>query len=427
MLTAFRAWSERLKHPRLLIYAVGLSAALVMTLVIWPHQSAVTRYDDPYSFSLLGQRIAEGHGLAQLANAELPSMRRAPLYPGMIGAIYLLVGGPHTILVRLLQCFVAGGTAVLAFMIGERVFSRHVGVLAGILCAFHPMVVRYVPDIQVECLLTFFTTLMVWCGIAFLEDPSIKAGARLGAVGALGALIKGVLVVCPPIFAVCWLVRQLRRRQPLRLGAVAAIAAAMCVVILPWTARNYHVTGGHFVLISTNAGGEFLRGYVFAQPKYFLLQKLPYTDGENEANQMETDLFKSQGLVWERDETETESVVSKAAKEKLHAEPVAFVRKFAIGVFTFWYELTNRANSLLIGGAAFVSWILALIGWRRARAEGRALWPLLQPILSINFLYAVMLSLGRYSAPTIPTLMVLASWGIVSLLDREQAVRVAAS
>jgi 4-amino-4-deoxy-L-arabinose transferase-like glycosyltransferase len=418
MLTAMRAWGDKLRRPHLFIYAVGLAAALIMNFVIWKHQNAVFRMEDPYGFSWFGQSIAEGRGLAQLNHHELPTMRRAPLYPGVIAALYMLAGGPNTDLVRLLQCFVAGGTALLAFAIGKEVFSKHVGLLAGVLTAFHPMVVRYVPDIQVEALLTFFMTLMVWCGVRFLRAPTLARGAALGAAGALGALVKGVLVVCPPIFALCFLIRQWRRKEPLKIPSLAAIALAMCVVILPWTARNYHVSGGQFVLISTNAGGEFLRGYVFAQPKYYLLQKRPYTDGENEANQMEIDLFAAQGLVWERDEPETERVVSKAAKIKLKSEPLAFVKKTFIGLFAFWYELTSRANSLFVGGLALIGWVLSFFGWRRARLEGRPLWPLLQPIITVNVLYAMLLALGRYSAPTIPTLMVLAAWGIDSLLDR---------
>ncbi len=422
MLSAIRGFGTGLRYPRLSIFLLGLFTALFMILVIWPRQNAVLQTDDPYGLSILGRSIAEGRGFAQLNHPELPTMRRAPLYPGFIGLLYF-IGGPHTMLVRIAQCFFAGGTAALAFAIGRRVFSQQVGLLAGVLCALHPMVLRYVPDIQVEALLTFFTTLMVWCGVRFLEKPSLGNGFALGAAGALGALVKGVLVICPPLFALCWLVRQWRRgeRSPSMIAPVAAIAVAMCVVILPWTARNYRVTGGHFVLISTNAGGEFLRGYVFAQPKYYLLQQRPYVEGENEANQMEVDLFKAQGKVWEADETETESVVSKAAKQKLAADPGAFVLKALIGVFAFWYELTNRTNSLLVGACALGAWALALYGIRRARQQGREVWPLIVPIVSINLLYALLLALGRYSAPVIPTLMVLAAWGIACLLDLDGA------
>jgi 4-amino-4-deoxy-L-arabinose transferase-like glycosyltransferase len=420
VLSAIRGLGTNLRRPTLSIFLLGLSSALFMILVVWPHQGAVLQTDDPYGLSILGRSIAEGRGFAQLNHPELPTMRRAPLYPGFIALLYA-IGGPHTILVRLVQCVFAGGTAMLVFLIGKQVFSQQVGLLAGVLCAFHPMVLRYVPDIQVETLLTFFTTLTTWCAVRFVRTPSVAAGLAVGAAGALGALVKGVLMVCPPIFAACWLIRQWRRGERLSIAPVAAIAVAMCLVILPWTARNYRVTNGHFVPISTNAGGEFLRGYVFAQPKYYLLRERPYVEGENEANQMEIDLFHAQGLVWERDETETEAVVSKAAKQKLLAEPGAFVKKTIIGVFAFWYILTNRTNSLFVGFCALVAWSLALYGMGRARRLGREIWPLLQMILSINLLYAALLALGRYSAAVIPTLLVLAAWGLACLLDLDGA------
>ncbi len=419
MVERIRKWGSELQRPKLFVFSFALIVALLFLVVIWPNQSKVIRADDPYWFSVLGRSIAEGRGFAQLAHPDLPTMRRAPLYPAFIALLYFLAG-PHTVLVRLAQCVFAAGTATLTFAIGERVFSRSVGLLAALLVTFHPMVLRYVPDLQVEATLTFFMTLMVWCGLRFVDEPTVKRGFALGAVGALGALIKGVLVICPPLFACWWLVQQWRRGKGLPLVPVIAIAAAMCVVILPWTARNYKVTGGHFVLISTNAGGEFLRGYVFAQPKYYLLEQPPYLVGEQEANQMEIDLFKAQNLVWERDEMETETVVSKAAKLKLKNEPGAFVRKAAIGVFTFWYELTTPTNSLIVGGAALLSWLLAGVGLRRARLQHRETWPLLLPIVAVNLLYAALLALGRYSAPTIPTLMVMAAWGIACLLGWDE-------
>jgi len=420
MLKAILTKIDELQHPRRLVFGIALAAAFVMTFVIWRNQSAVAQTDDPYGFFRFGQGIAEGRGLAQLEHPELPTTRRAPLYPGIIALLYVL-GGPYTVVVRVLQCFLAAGTATLTFGIGRRMFSQRVGFFASMACAFHPMVLRYVPDIQVECLLQFFTTLMVWCGVCFFQKPTAGMGAALGAAGALGALTKGVLVICPPIFAVFWLLRRLKRRESLTIVPVAAIALAMCVVILPWTARNYHVTG-KFMLISSNASGEFLRGFVFAQPKYFLLEKRAFEHGENEANQMQTELFAARGLVWSRDEMETERVHNEIYREQWRGDPVGMFKKTVvktvIGTFAFWYVLTTKLNSLVVGALALGAWLLSLYGWVEARKRGLVLWPLLQPILSLNLLYAFMLALGRYSAPAIPTLMVLASWGLFCLLER---------
>lgn len=417
-----RLLAASLNQQRWLAFLLGLFTGLFITLVVWPSQTAVVRFDDPYGFATMGRSIAEGRGMTQLEHPELPTLRRAPLYPGFIALLYL-IGGPHTILVQIAQCFLVGGTCLLAFEIGRLVFSPGTGLVATVLCAFHPMVLRYVPDIQVECFLTFMTTLMVWRGVRFVQNPSIVNGALVGAAGALAALIKGVVVVVPPIFAAFWLIQRLRAKERFQLRAfvpLIAMALAMCVVIFPWTARNYNVTGGKFVLISVNAGGEFMRGFVFAQPKYFLLQKLPYTDGELEANQMQADGFAELGLVWGRDEAETEMISSRLAKEKLRAEPFAVIPKFAVAFFMFWYVLAGKANSVLVAVLAVMAWALAFVGFRRARSEGIATWPLFLPIVTTNVMYALILALGRYSAPLIPTLIVLASFGIVTLWERRR-------
>jgi hypothetical protein len=80
--------------------------------------------------------------------------------------------------------------------------------------------------------------------------------------------------------------------------------------------------------------------------------------------------------------------------------------------------MTSLTNSLVAGGLALLLWILALVGWRRARAEGFVSWPLFLPILCLNLSLAVLLALGRYSVPILPALAVLAAFGVDTLLDR---------
>jgi hypothetical protein len=83
----------------------------------------------------------------------------------------------------------------------------------------------------------------------------------------------------------------------------------------------------------------------------------------------------------------------------------------------FWYVMTTKSNSLVVGGLALMGWILAAAGWIRGGPERRRFfWVVLLPIVSLNLLCAALLGLGRYSAPTIPALMVLAAFGIDRLL-----------
>ncbi len=107
-----------------------------------------------------------------------------------------------------------------------------------------------------------------------------------------------------------------------------------------------------------------------------------------------------------------------AMKKKLLESPAQFVKKAIIGAFMFWYVVTSRANSLLVGGLALGAWALAIYGMAHGRGRWHAFWLLLLPVFSLNLVYAAVLALGRYSAPCIPTLLVLAAFGANCLLKR---------
>ena len=99
-------------------------------------------------------------------------------------------------------------------------------------------------------------------------------------------------------------------------------------------------------------------------------------------------------------------------------QPLDTLRKFTVGLFTFWYEMSNRINSLVPATLALTAWVLAFIGWRRARREGRRSWLLVLPIVVMNVFVAALIPLGRYSVPILPCLMILAAFGVDTLLDR---------
>jgi hypothetical protein len=94
------------------------------------------------------------------------------------------------------------------------------------------------------------------------------------------------------------------------------------------------------------------------------------------------------------------------------------VKKTFIGVFTFWYQMTSLKNSLAAGALAFAAWAFAAVGLKRAWKEGQPAWLVLAPIVYLNLFLAALLSLGRYSVPVLPCLMVLAAFGADTLIRR---------
>jgi hypothetical protein len=404
-----------LNSRRLLAFGIGFAVALAVVLLSGV-QTHITYSEDIYKFAQIGRNLADGKGFS--FDGIEPTMRRAPLYPGLISLTYLLG---------------ANSTFPLKIEIGRMVYNTRTGQLAAILTAFHPMVFRYVPDVQVENFLAFLFALTVYLSVRFARNPNPFTALLMGITGGLAALVKASVLAYPPIFMLIWLLMLRRQRRGglpawgsremrqtseiprLPLVSAALVLVGMGLVILPWTYRNYKFTGGKIVLVSSNAGGEFLRSFVYLKPEFMLLKRGTYTDAEYEANVMEIELFKAQGKVWEEDEVETETVLNKAAKEKLLSDPLGAVSKSLRGLLSFWYMVAGKTNAILLIVLALGAWTFTLLGIPSARREHCPQWLVFTPILTVWFTYALLLALGRYSSTVIPILMIPTAWGILSL------------
>jgi 4-amino-4-deoxy-L-arabinose transferase-like glycosyltransferase len=393
----------------LVVASVAVAAALAMVFFIFRSQAMVDTAGDPYQYGAIARGLVD-HGLTKLTR------RAATLYPEFIAAVYRIGGGNLT--VELIQCLLHAGTCVLAFVIARRFFNARTGLLAGLVCALHPMLLRYVGDLHMEAMLTFLCTLTVWCAIRFHDRPTVANGVVLGAVGMVTTLTKGVMLPFLAVFGVVSLALALRARSGRAFAGVMAMGITMCLLLAPWTYRNYRVTGGRFVLLTPGSSDSFLRGYVFTRTEFATLQKSPYIYAEAEVNDWFKRIAREAGTEWELDEVVDEANNARVAKRLVMTQPLATIRKVVVGLFTFWYEMTTLTNSLVPGVLALTAWGLAVVGLRRTwREDGRQpVWLLLLPIVVMNVFVAALIPLGRYSAPILPCLMILAARGIDTML-----------
>jgi 4-amino-4-deoxy-L-arabinose transferase-like glycosyltransferase len=389
---------------------VSLAAALAMVFIGFDAQSLVVNIDDPYDYGKIARGFLE-HGFDRLTR------RAAMLYPHMLWLIYGL-GGTNFV-VQLLQCVMHAVSCVLVFLIAQRIYNVRTALLAGLFTAVHPMLLRYVPDLHTETLLVLSTMLLVWCAIRFYDRPTVTNGIVFGAIGMIATLVKGVALPIVLAYTGFIVLRELRRNGFTLAPFVSALAVVitMAVIVAPWTYRNYRVSG-RFVLLTPGTADSFLRGYIFTRLEFATFQRSPYVDAENESNEWFRRIAEEAGTTWEKDELVDEDNNKAVMKRMIREQPLDTARKFFVGLFTFWYEMTTLVNSLIPLTLAIGCWILTYIGWRRAHAEGRPSWLLLLPIVVTNVLVAALIPLGRYSVPILPCLGILAAFGVDTLLAR---------
>jgi 4-amino-4-deoxy-L-arabinose transferase-like glycosyltransferase len=399
-----------------IIFAVGLVTGVATMFSSGQDVSA-----DPYGYALMARSLLRGEGFP-----EQPIQRRGPLYSFLIAGIFLIFGD-HYWAVHLVQALMFAATGLMMFDLGKRFFNLRTGIIAGVMAAFHPLFLRYVSSLHLETFLTFMFTLMIWFTVRFRDRPNVINGVLVGVTAGLGSLIKAIGMLYPGLFAVGLMIEALiARRRTGRFSypwvPVATMFVAMVVVMAPWTIHNRRVLG-HFVPVSTGTSDAVLRSFIFSRTEFITLQKPPYTDAENECNEVFRGLAREAGTTWQKNDWETDQILNKAAKKKVLAEPGAFVRKTFVGLATFWYQMTNLKNSVVVGAAALGAWILAVIGWRQARREKKAVWTLLLPAFYLNILLALLLALGRYSAPVLPGVLVVAAFGLDTLLSRRRTAQ----
>ncbi len=449
-----------------LIFVAGFLVAALFAFVIYPRQSVIEANIDVNGYGALSQYIARGEGFSQSAG---PTLRRAPLYPYFVAGLLRL--SPHNldsllpqrILYRPIlfaQCLMVGFTCLAVWTLARKLFHPRTALLAAALCLVTPMVMRYVGSVEVETLMALLITLMALTGFHLYERPTIRNSVLFGFVCGLAALTKSIVLLYPFAFlAMLWF---LRRKQvnsqpsppettvaapaPSRLLTMGASSAWTLIVfglcLLPWTIRNYRVSSGRFINVSSNGPAEFLRGYINAQPKFILLhQDFGGADPtrlswEQEASRYEQELIRPYGLdmaAMERSappdpdllrlpnveyELRKEAVESAEMKRRLLHEPSGFVAKFVAQLATFWYIVETRGKSCFVGGFALLALGFAVFGWHRARAAHPGVWVIVFTILYFNIVYAVFLAFARYSMPLYPILLILTAAGIREVLPK---------
>ena len=409
-------------QPKLV--AIGIAAATIFhafVLLIGQkyYKLPINGGDGVIYLQLAVNMVRHGHFSVAQQPPFIETVYRSPGYPLFIAAVHLLTGS-FLLGVRAFQLILVGLTAWFIFRISERYVHPLAAASAGVLCAFYPPFAAYAVYHVTETLSAFLLVLLVW----LLTRPDERYAPLLTA--AVSGLIVGVAAqVRPsllPLVALPMLVLWHRsgRIKGVYAAVVVALCAALCIV--PWTVRNYMISG-RVIPLSTVSGANLLMSEMqysgelsyAMQPKDWLTlgQHPGMDDLQNGPAAIEYRLDRGFAA-------EARAGFSRIPLHKLLLNIP--VRVWYLWATALWRSPEDALTSRLLSQTAnelthLVTMVLALAGFWLARARLKSMWLLWIIPLYLTVLHLIFAVEGRFTVPARPFLMVFAGVATAYLIE----------
>lgn len=202
---------------------------------------------DSHGYDEWARRLAAGDWIG----AEV--FYQAPLYPYFMGVVYA-IAGDSVLILRVIQAAIGALSCAALAYAGWRLFSRRVGIIAGLVLACYPAAIFFDALIQKSVLDLFFTCV----ALALIGEIVARTQQQRAAWFLLGvtiaalsltrenALLLAVVVLVWALVTTSW-------------RGAALFVAGMALVLLPVVARNAAVGGG-FYLTTSQFGSNFFIG-----------------------------------------------------------------------------------------------------------------------------------------------------------------------
>jgi hypothetical protein len=122
-----------------------------------------------------------------------------------------------------------------------------------LILTFYPNHIAYTSLVASEPL--FMLLMMLGVALLLLENSRVLMAVLAGVAFGLSCMVRPQVLPLPLAFVLL----LPAAKKPGRILTLVAVYAALLLVLVPWTIRNYRAFG-HFVFVSTNGGGNLLIG-----------------------------------------------------------------------------------------------------------------------------------------------------------------------
>jgi tetratricopeptide (TPR) repeat protein len=398
------------------IFLVALTVRLVH---LWQMRAAPVfsvLMGDARSYDEWAQQIAAGDWVGNEV------FYQAPLYPYVLGAIYSTLGR-DLFVVRVIQAVVGAAACTMLGLAAARLFSRRVGLVAGLGLALYAPAIFFDALIQKTVLDVFFICLALWIS-SRLADATAPTHEWIGLGLALGALVltrENALVLAAVVLV--WI--ALRTKETRRgIASASAFVLGLALVLVPVAVRNYAVGGGFYLTTSQFGPNFYIGNNSRADGTYMSLRP---GRGAPEYERQDATELAERALGRPLAPSEVSRYWTDRALEFITARPGAWARLLARKFVLLWNademldtesQETHAEWSMplrLLGwfghfGLVVPFAVVGLIAWWRERQR---LWLFYTMTIAYAASVIVFYVFARYRFPLVPFLMLFAAAGLI--------------
>jgi 4-amino-4-deoxy-L-arabinose transferase-like glycosyltransferase len=358
---------------------------------------------------------------------------RMPGFPLLLaGGIRIL--GERVLGIRILLAGVGTVACGLVYWLGRELFGRKIALGATLAAALLPTFVLFSVLLLSETLFAMMLLASLIAMVKLIQSESSAGSLPTGSTGLVHpasgdagvpapawrggtvlSLVTGLLIglttlvrptwlLVGPGFAVLYVLAARQRGRALRYGALIMISLA--AALLPWTMRNWNVTG-HFIPTTLWVGPSLYDGLH------------PRATGASDMRFVEED-----GVYQRLSEYDADQFYRRAALEFVRTNPGKTLRLALVKFGRFWNPLPNAAQfghwaiGLVVLLCTVPLLVLAAVGGWNCRASfWRWVIPA-APVLYFSLVHTVFVSSLRYRLPAEYPLLVLSAAGWSAIFAR---------
>jgi len=267
-------------------------------------------WNDCKTFHIAAENIFQGKGYS--IDGLTPFIAREPGYSVFFLVPLYLITGSSIFMAQLLNIVLSLLMIWLIYKIGDKYFSKKIGLIAGFLFAIYPPLIAYSGELMAAIPFAFLVLLGVYLIIQSIEKKSKKIVFLGGLVLGMAILTKSVATFLP-IFLVPFLFIGLNKNYKETLKYFLLICLGTLILITPYTIRNYFAFG-EFIYNRNDSGLNLWGG-----------SYIPWK-GEFQGNDAPPVPELTQGLD------------DKAADKKLRELAIQNIKENPLGVLRIWLK-----------------------------------------------------------------------------------------